>query len=104
MLIVPSSPSTRSTSSRWSGEALSASIRSAILRSRSGSLRSFIGQKLRFSRVGRVGGGTNMRSARLIAHRGTNQEELHHEETSFNVGAGSNHDTFGMRDVKSLRL
>src|SRR3569623_117108 len=35
MLIVPSSPSTSSTSSRWSGDALSASISSAMLCSES---------------------------------------------------------------------
>src|SRR5215213_8001086 len=42
MLMVPNSPSTSSTSSRWSGEALSASISSAMLSSGSDSWRSII--------------------------------------------------------------
>src|SRR5688500_19950312 len=71
MLIVPSSPSTSSTSSRWSGDALSASISRAILSSDSAnSFRLAIDSIILFIwRSYRNGDGTKSRSGRFIPHQ-----------------------------------
>src|SRR5262245_59140864 len=72
MLIVPSSPSTRSTSSRWSGDALSASISKAMFSSDSAySFRSVIESFALFiCRSYRNGDGTKSASERYSSHKG----------------------------------